>query len=60
MPTERFNLSKGHSTKKPWIVVDTKSDPCEDPVIYHFTSKRKAEEFTTMMHAEHGNQGQGT
>ncbi|MBM5458672.1 hypothetical protein H8F21_13975 [Pseudomonas sp. P66] len=56
-PTEqiRFTLRKCEaSTKKPWIVEDTHSDPAEDPVLYHFASKAKAEHFKTEMEAEHG------
>jgi hypothetical protein len=53
MPTERFQISKSQSVKKPWIVEDTQSDPAEDAVIYHFTTKKKAEAFKAMMVAEH-------
>jgi hypothetical protein len=55
MATERFDLRKSHSRKKPWIVEDTASDPNEDAVIYHFASKKQAEDFKAMMIAEHGN-----
>ncbi|HFL7937858.1 hypothetical protein IYR97_23510 (plasmid) [Pseudomonas fulva] len=51
----RFNLRKCEaSTKKPWIVEDTHSNPAEDPVLYSFSSKAKAERFKAEMEAEHG------
>lgn len=50
--TERFQVIKSVSVKMPWMVEDTHSDPCEDPVQYHFKSKKKAEAFKDMMVAE--------
>lgn len=50
---KRFTLRKSESRKKPWIVEDTQSDPCEDAVIYHFPTKAKAEGFKAEMEAEH-------
>jgi hypothetical protein len=55
MQTERFQISKSHSVKRPWIVEDTQTDPAEDPVIYHFNTKKMAEDFKAMMVAEHCN-----
>lgn len=55
MAKERFDLRKSHSRKKPWVVEDTASDPNEDAVLYHFASKKEAEDFKAMMVAEHGN-----
>jgi hypothetical protein len=55
MQTERFQVRKSPSTKNPWLVEDTHSDPAEDAVLYHFPSKKKAEAFKSMMDAEHGN-----
>lgn len=56
-PTDqtRFMLRKCEaSTKKPWIVEDTHSNPTEDAVLYSFSSKAKAEHFKANMEAEHG------
>lgn len=50
---KRFTLRKSESRKKPWIVEDTQSDPCEDAVLYHFPTKAKAEGFKAEMEAEH-------
>lgn len=55
MQTERFQISKSHSVKRPWIVEDTQTDPAEDPVIYHFKTKKMAEDFKALMVAEHCN-----
>jgi hypothetical protein len=55
MQTERFQVRKSPSTKNPWLVEDTHADPAEDPVLYHFPSKKKAEDFKAMMIAEHVN-----
>lgn len=55
MQIERFTISKSHSIKNPWIVEDTQADPAEDPVIYHFPTKKKTEAFKAMMVAEHCN-----
>ena len=52
MSKERFDIRKSHSSKKPWLVEDTHSDRAEDPVIYHFTSRKKAEAFKAMLIAE--------
>lgn len=52
MSKERFEIRKSHSSKKPWLVEDTHSDRAEDPVIYHFTSRKKAEAFKAMLIAE--------
>lgn len=49
---ERFEIRKSHSSKKPWLVEDTHSDRAEDPVMYHFTSRKKAEAFKAMLIAE--------
>lgn len=53
MQNERFQLRPSSSQKKPWLIEDTKSDPQEDPVLYHFSSKKKAVDFQRMMVAEH-------
>lgn len=53
MQNERFQLRPSPSTKKPWLVEDTKADPVEDPVLYHFSSKKKAADFKSMMDSEH-------
>ncbi len=51
----RFILRKCEaSTKNPWIVEDTHSNPAEDPVLYSFSSKTRAERFKAEMEAEHG------
>lgn len=50
---ERFNLYKGETGL--WVVLDNKSDPCEDAVIYTFKSKKKAVAFKEMMVGEYGN-----
>jgi hypothetical protein len=53
--SERFTLYKeAEFPKKPWIVADTAADACEDPVLYRFSSARKAREFKAMMDAERG------
>ena len=49
---ERFEIRKSHSSKKPWLVEDTHANPAEDPVLYHFTSRKKAESFRDMLVAE--------
>lgn len=49
----RFALRKGESTKKPWIVEDTHSNPCEDAVLYHFPTESKVEQFKAKMESEH-------
>lgn len=46
----RFNIYRGESGK--WIVLDTKTDPAEDSVLYCFSSQRKAREFVAMLVAE--------
>lgn len=48
----RFEVQKTHSKKNPWMVVDHASDPAEDAVIYFFTSKKKAEDFKSMLDDE--------
>ena len=53
MQKERFQVRPSSSTKKPWLVEDTQSDPAEDPVLYHFSSKKKAAGFKSMMDVEH-------
>ena len=53
MATERFTLFKSDGqSKRPWIIEDTASPKLEDPRLYHFSSKRKAEEFKAMLMAE--------
>lgn len=50
----RFTLHKSEgSSKKPWVVEDTHSNPAEDPVMYHFSSKIRAERFKADMEAEY-------
>ncbi|WP_116894800.1 hypothetical protein [Pseudomonas savastanoi] len=53
MQNERFQLRPSSSHKKPWLIEDTKTDPAEDPVLYHFSSKKKAVDFKSMMDSEH-------
>ncbi|MBF6043419.1 hypothetical protein HBO10_29600 [Pseudomonas sp. WS 5503] len=51
----RFTLRKNEgSSKKPWLVEDTHADPAQDPVIYHFASRLKAERFKSDMETEYG------
>ncbi|MGI1188136.1 hypothetical protein ACRCRN_29145 [Pseudomonas aeruginosa] len=52
MTKERFEIRKSESIKKPWLVEDTHSNRAEDPVIYLFSSKKKAEAFKAMLMAE--------
>ncbi|MBC2693528.1 MULTISPECIES: hypothetical protein [Pseudomonas] len=59
MQNERFQLRPSSSSKKPWCVEDTKADPAEDPVIYHFSSKKKAADFKCMMDSEHATPQEG-
>lgn len=59
MQDERFQLRPSPSLKKPWLVEDTKSDPAEDPVLYHFSSRKKAADFKRMMDSEHSTQEVG-
>lgn len=49
---DRFEIQKSHCKKKPWMVVDHASDPAEDPVLYFFTSKKKADSFKVMAESE--------
>lgn len=49
---ERFEIRKSHSPKKSWLVEDTHANPAEDPVLYHFTSRKKAVAFRDMLLAE--------
>lgn len=51
---ERFTLSKSSVGKRKHIVIDNASDPCEDPVLYRFTSKKLADDFKTQLITEHG------
>lgn len=52
-PEERFVLEKAdHRTSKPWIIKDECSPAAEDPVLYTFSSKKKAVEFRDEMIAE--------
>ena len=53
MQNERFQLRPSPSSTKPWLIEDTHADPAEDPVIYHFPSKKKATDFKRMMESEH-------
>lgn len=53
MQNERFQVRPSTSSKKPWLVEDTKADPAEDPVLYHFSSKKKAADFKSMMDSEY-------
>ena len=49
----RWIVHKSDSgSAKPWIVIDTLSDPCGDAVLYHFASKRKAIEFRAVLKRE--------
>lgn len=54
-PEPRFILEPGHGRKTAWVVKDTYSSENEDPVQYHFSSKKKAESFIEGMIEEHGN-----
>jgi hypothetical protein len=49
---ERFLLSKNCTCKK-WIITDNQSDPAEDSIIYTFDSKKKAQDFKSMMEIEY-------
>jgi hypothetical protein len=46
----RWTITKSESGK--WIVEDTRSPRAEDPVLYRFSSQRKAREFVAMLVAE--------
>lgn len=48
----RLVVGKSHSRTKPWLVNDTGSPQCEDPVIYLFSSKAKAKAFRRELIAE--------
>ena len=48
----RYQIKESFSAKKPWMVEDTAAPKYEDAVLYHFTSKRKAEEFVAMLMKE--------
>lgn len=52
MQAQRFQISKSESPKKPWVVEDTSAPRYEDPVLYRFSSKRKAQEFVAMLESE--------
>lgn len=51
-PSARFEVKPSQSRKKPWMVEDHAAPKLEDPRLYHFSSKRKAEQFKAELERE--------
>lgn len=47
---QRWTIAKSPCGK--WVVEDTRSPRAEDPVLYRFSSQRKARAFVEMLESE--------